>query len=95
MGDSREYNGGKFPNHGDSGLGLSEFIDTAGVNNQETAPLGTKPEGTAAAAKTVPSLGGATGSPREFDSTGKILAGAALGLLAGWALGGGRRSRSK
>ena len=36
--EEREWKGGKFPNRGDQGLALSEFIDAAGVNSRETTP---------------------------------------------------------
>ena len=80
MSDQPEYNGGKFPNSGETGLGLEEFIDSAGVNSASTGAFGEQ-------GKT--GSGAVRGS--RLDSTLAIVAGAAVGLLLGIGIGRGRR----
>ncbi len=80
MSDTPEYNGGKFPNSGEKGLGLEEFIDSAGVNSANTGAFGEQGKAGSQAAR----VGG-------LDSTLAMVAGAAVGMLMGIGFGRGRR----
>ena len=82
-----EYNGGKFPNRGDSGLALSEFLDSAGVNGERTSVstpgVTMAPGEDAMPRRRATDFSAANEFP--FPRTDYIIASVgALGFIAGW-----------